>query len=125
MKFTILSATAALLAMALAKSSSTTNPAPDAAAMISSYYPTSTPSFSNSAQMTSLASALYSVNHPFTDSPQYTSMVSAIYAATPSAAQASISKSGFLYNDVVTNSWYSTGVPDSAKKVLTSEWCVG
>lgn len=78
--------------------------------VISDFYSNPTLSISAAAS-TSLASALASVQSTWLDSNKWTSARDAIYSAAPTAAQASISKSGYQYDALTTQSWYTKNVP--------------
>ncbi|KAK0105020.1 hypothetical protein ONS95_004611 [Cadophora gregata] len=78
--------------------------------VISAFYPDETPKIDAKAS-TSLASALHSVESTWENSNKYTSAIAAIYSAAPTAAQASISKSGYEYDALTTESWYTKDVP--------------
>ncbi|PQE17864.1 hypothetical protein CJF30_00010373 [Rutstroemia sp. NJR-2017a BBW] len=54
------------------------------------------------------------------DSPAFTSARDAIYSAAPSSLQASLSASGWYYEDVVTASWFTKSAPKSVQKDMQS-----
>ncbi|KAH7311093.1 hypothetical protein BKA65DRAFT_518585 [Rhexocercosporidium sp. MPI-PUGE-AT-0058] len=78
--------------------------------VISAFYPDETPKIDAKAS-TSLASALNSVQSTWENSNKFTSAIAAIYSAAPAAAQASLSKSDFVYDALTTQSWYTKDVP--------------
>jgi hypothetical protein len=88
--------------------------------VISSFYPSSTPSIP-AALSTTLASALHSVETSWRNSPAYTSANEAIFSAAPSSVQSSISKSGYYYKDVMTQSWYTKNVPQTVQTAVSGE----
>jgi hypothetical protein len=88
--------------------------------VISSFYPSTTPSIP-AALSTTLASALHSVETTWRDSPAYTSANEAIFSAAPSSVQSSISKSGYYYKDVMTQSWYMKNVPQAVQTAVSGE----
>lgn len=88
--------------------------------VIAAFYPTSTPDIPAS-KSTALASALFSVQSSWVDSPVYTSVQNAIYSAAPSSVQASISSSGYIYESITTNAWF-TKVPQALQSAVTSEF---
>jgi hypothetical protein len=88
--------------------------------VISSFYPSSTPKIKG-AQSTSLASALHSVESSWYDSPAYTSADIAIFSAAPSSVQSSISKSGYYYKEITTQTWYTKNVPHAVQTAVAAE----
>jgi copper(I)-binding protein len=90
------------------------------ASVISDFYPSSTPHL-NAAQSTSLASALYSVESTWTDSPAYTSAVEAIYSAAPSSVRSSIDASGYYYEQITSQAWYTKSVPGAQKTAISKQ----
>lgn len=90
------------------------------ASIIASNYPSSTPVLDAKAS-TSLASALRSVRRTFRDSDKYTSAERAIYSAAPASVQSSISVSGYAYENIITQLWYSSNVPKSVQSVVSNQ----
>ncbi|KAB8296433.1 hypothetical protein EYC80_009176 [Monilinia laxa] len=78
-----------------------------------------TPSLSAGASST-LATALASVNNAWTTAPAFTSFVEAVFSAAPTSLQASLSKSGFLYEDVATADWFTKKAPKDIQKSLSN-----
>ncbi|KAG4444005.1 hypothetical protein IFR05_000465 [Cadophora sp. M221] len=103
MKFSIIAAFAFCAAVASADDLNVPS-------VISDFYPSETPKIDAKAS-TSLASALHSVESTWENSDKFTSAIAAIYSAAPSAAQASLSKSNFVYDALTTQSWYTKDVP--------------
>jgi len=117
MKVTLLIAAALCAPLASAKDSSSL----DVASVISYFYGTTpTPTVAASIS-TSLASALHSVQTSWEDSPAYTSAQSAIISAAPSDVAESISKSGFIYQDITSEDWYTKSVPKSDQSAVSKE----
>jgi hypothetical protein len=58
-----------------------------------------------------------SLTMPRFDSPAFTSANSAINSAAPSAIEASIAKSGFYYDELTTQTWY-TKVPKAQQTAV-------
>ncbi|KAG0645116.1 hypothetical protein D0Z07_9111 [Hyphodiscus hymeniophilus] len=119
MKFIILATSIAQATLALC-SVDDTKTTIDVASAISSFYPSSTPSL-NGAQSTSLAKALLSVESSWYDTPAYTSAQAAIYSAAPSSVQKSIESSGYLYNDLTSQDWYTKSVPHAVQTAVAGE----
>jgi hypothetical protein len=88
--------------------------------VISEFYPSSTPKVAASVS-TALASVLNSVQSTWTDSPAWTSARDAIYSAAPSSVQSSISKSGYVYKDITSQSWYTKSVPKAVQTAVAGE----
>jgi len=74
------------------------------------------------AESTSLASAINSVASTWYESPQLTSLNSAILAAAPTQAAESFASSGIPYGLIVTESWYTKGVPTALQSVLQAQF---
>lgn len=85
--------------------------------MISSFFPSSTPHIDAKAS-TSLASALNSVETKWRDTPAYTSAGEAIYSAAPTKLQPSIATSGYIYEQVTTETWYTKNVPKAVQTAI-------
>ncbi|RAL64965.1 hypothetical protein DID88_001555 [Monilinia fructigena] len=79
----------------------------------------STPSLPAGASST-LATALASVDNAWTTAPAFTSFVDAVFSAAPTSLQSSLSKSGFLYDDIVTADWFTKKAPKDVQKSVNN-----
>lgn len=52
------------------------------------------------------------------DTPTYTSVDQAVYSAAPTSLQASIATSGFIYEDITKETWYTKDVPKAIQTAI-------
>ena len=78
--------------------------------MITSFYPTATPTLLPQVS-TTLASSLLAVESSWFSSPEQLAVDAAIMSAAPVATAASFVLNGYVYQDITTEVWYMTGVP--------------
>jgi len=102
-------------------SSSSSSSSFNVASVLTSYYGTHVPSTLSASQSTALASAIRSVQSTWWDSPKYTSADEAIYSAAPPSAQSSMSASGFVYELITTETWYTKNVPTAVQSDVVAE----
>lgn len=57
----------------------------------------------------------------WTDSPKWTSARDAIYSAAPSSAISSISKSGYRFDELTTQAWYTKSVSKAVQTDIANE----
>ncbi|ESZ94178.1 hypothetical protein SBOR_5456 [Sclerotinia borealis F-4128] len=88
-------------------------------AVISQFFPSSTPSLPAGASST-LATALASVDNAWTTAPAFTSFNRAIYSAAPSSLQSSLSQSGYIYEKIATADWFTKKAPKDVQKAVNS-----
>ncbi|KAM3065010.1 hypothetical protein ACMFMG_001219 [Clarireedia jacksonii] len=113
MKFSLATLLLAVAPLAMADKTSL-----DVKSVITEFFST-TPTVPAGAS-TTLASALNSVHTKWQDSPAFTSAENAIFSAAPSSLQASLSKSGWNWNEVATASWFTKEAPKSVQKDVQS-----
>ncbi|KAF7899642.1 hypothetical protein EAF00_003978 [Botryotinia globosa] len=90
----------------------------DIASVISEFY-TITPTIPGGA-LSTLATALASVENSWTTQAAFTSFIDAIDSAAPSSVASSISKSGFHYNEIVTADWFTKKAPKDVQKAVST-----
>lgn len=86
--------------------------------MISQFF-TVTPTLPGGA-LSTLATALASVENSWTTQAAYTSFREAIQSAAPTAVASSIAKSGFYYDDVVSADWFTKKAPKDVQKAVST-----
>ncbi|THV44436.1 hypothetical protein BGAL_0643g00020 [Botrytis galanthina] len=115
MKFSYTSVLFALAAPALVSADKTSV---DVASVISEFF-TATPTLPGGA-LSTLATALASVENSWTTQAAFTSFIDAIDSAAPSSVASSISKSGFYYNEIVTADWFTKKAPKDVQKAVST-----
>ncbi|TGO63357.1 hypothetical protein BCON_0013g00010 [Botryotinia convoluta] len=115
MKFSYTSILFALAAPALVSADKTSV---DVASVISEFF-TATPTLPGGA-LSTLATALASVENSWTTQAAYTSFLAAVNSAAPTSVASSIEKSGFHYAEIVTADWFTKKAPNDVQKAVST-----
>lgn len=125
MKSLLFPALAALSGISLATATATTVPltdmptSVDATSFLSAVWSgqTATPTWATGEYATTLASALYSLETSFVLASDYSSIIQAIWSAAEKdggeKVTQSLDKSGWAWDAITTNAWYTKNVPDA------------
>lgn len=118
MKSLLLTAAAGLASLGLVSAATSTTEAVPSSTDASSYLKdalSSTPTWATGKYVTSLATALYSVETSFVGRDDYTSIINAIWSAASKdggdEVVASLSASYWNWGDITTDGWYTSNVP--------------